>query len=346
MKLDNIVKIVALIAVCITTTTITANAHKGDKENDDKSMISHTVFGKEHYHHGYEKHDHKENGYCKYEENEIKDIASKKGYNDAYHYGRMEPKYDYNDELYLKVYKDEYNKSFNEGKEKLNPEVEKARADGMNDGKENKSTTFNKYDNDRKDQAYKEGYEQGKAEFISELAKEEKQAGISDGENNRSKKILENVDESVIKSYEDGYEEGRKNYLKTIEDEAYNAALGNGKSQSTYKEKDEIESYSNGWDKGLKYKEDVEIAGKNAYLNGESKSVPSKYKSESEIYLAAYDEAKLNEEKEIQAHKENELKIKLIKIASVTIGISVIVIPIIVVLKIRKNKANDDYIED
>lgn len=345
LKLDNIVKVAALTIVCMTTATISANAHGKDNSIEGhKDYLNQSGFGigVYHYHHGYEAHLHDDNGKCNFKEEEAKKEGYNKGYDDAYVLGLSEYNYEYTDKLYLDAYKKSYNEGFKKGEAKLEPEIEPNRQLGYDTGKQGHSQVTKTYKNIKLNKAYIEGHREGYKAYIEEQSKEKYNMGFSDGKNNLEKKIFEHVESQLIEEYNIGYEEGREKYLDSITEEGYKDALNDKDFSSMYTNDGEKSKYKEGYDKGTNLKEEIYIAGKNAGYNKKAKTVPEEYKIREDLFNQGYEEGLNNKETELNKEKEAKKTQAIIRVLPIIVVAFIVLVVVFIVLKLRKNKKNNN----
>ncbi|HSQ90234.1 hypothetical protein [Romboutsia sp.] len=339
-KLNIIGKVITLSIIVFMTTVTSVNAHGNESVEGHTDIFNKSKLGNYHYHHGYEAHLHP-NGICKFREEEAREDARKLGAKDGNedgYLGNEKTQYRYSKEhAYFAVYKESYDKAFEEGKAKLEEEKKGVWKLGYDIGKSGKSQLTDSYSHEILNQTYVQGHKEGYSAFRKENIEKYNRDGFEDGKNNREKISFENLEEDYINSYNEGYEEGKNEYIKVIKDEGYNAVFGNGKAKSSYSEEEQV-WYEQGYTQGEKDLEELKNTAYNLGRNGESKNIPEKFKHAQDIFDKHYERGladKQKEDEQIVSSKEFNNKIE----TALRVGTGIIVlVPVALILKRKSNK--------
>lgn len=330
LHIKPIIKTVSLSIFLSSMITINSFAHSGRTDSswghkDNKNVSG---LGSYHYHHGYPAHLH-ENG-CPYDgqtlqpnlDSEINNIQESKydiGYTDGYNGNNKNTSHSSN-ETYINGY--------NDGYQKLQSDKSESYSLGFNAGS-NGAPDNNSYSNEILKITYKDGYDKGYKNYITQNKEIYKKQGISDADKFITPSTFsDNVNQIFIKEYLSAYE-NRQSQLK---DETKTLGFEDSIKGFEYKSQGfsshiQEDWYKEGYDSGID-KLNVEL--KNAYDKGyknETYEVPTELKLATNII-----------EEEFNKGIEDK-KIYITKTTILFIITSIIIISIIILLnKAYKNK--------
>lgn len=306
-------KLAATLSLCLIASVSTVDAHSGrtDSSGGHRDNKNKSGLGSYHYHcGGHPAHLHT-NG-CPYtgvgtnsssgggtttvqnSEEQQKQSVKKKGYDTGYndgYSGKLSDTYYSGD--YSELYEEKYNEGYQKGINQLEEEKKIANQKGYELGKAGSQIQGNTYSNEKLQDAYENGYEDGISEYRAEKIKYYSNLGLSDGKVNVVNKDIENIDEEFKQIYEDNYSKGQEILSKEYIDKGYSDGFKDQQYKAPNYKHDKFNKwYKKGFDKALEDIENVKETGYNDGYEGNEQLVPKNLEHAKEIYEKAYEDGK------------------------------------------------------